>query len=195
LVRVQPGELLHHDSRLGEPRSTAASAHEVDGTGQGGHEQPEDPELEQHVRESASRRSAALELRCDDEDAPDDRNQADVEEGLDGDLVRPNNEAERVEQLGDDECEQNAVEDEHGDIDRTRPVMQLADKARSGPDEHKDAGGGEQKTDRRVEDDLERREASSEKLGQPGRAGLDHPETIRGVSAGIPVASLPSAPP
>ena len=53
---------------------------------------------------------AALELRRDDQDPPHDRDQADVEEGLDRDLVRAHDEAQRVEELADDQCQQDALD-------------------------------------------------------------------------------------
>src|SRR4051794_26418589 len=73
--------------------------HEVYGDSERGHEYPQQPEFKQRVPQRLARLRAPLELRSDDEDPPDDGDDADVEERLDGDLVRTHDEAKRVEQL------------------------------------------------------------------------------------------------
>ena len=72
---------------------------------------------------------APLELGRHDQNSPDDRDQPDVEEGLDCDLVRADDEAKRVEELADDQRQQNAVEHQYRDVDR---AIVMADAARRG---------------------------------------------------------------
>ena len=168
-----------------------------------GYQQAEDAELEQHIREGSTLRRAALELGRDDEDPPDDRDEADVEERLDGDLVRPHDEAQRVKEFADDQRKQNTVEHENSDVNRAAAVMQLADETRHGADEHEDSGDRQQKPDGGIEDDLEAAEPAAELLGQPrpvdagasGEIRLRHSRTIRGQcerSAELTVSDLES---
>lgn len=137
--------------RLGEysrmsPDAVCApsAADEEDRHREGEREEAEQAELEEEVgkRPPAGRRS--LELGRNDQHSPYDGDQADEQERLDSDFVRPQHEAKGVHKLGDDQRQQDPVEHRYGDVDgalsRRDPMRELVNRA----DEDEHGGGREQ---------------------------------------------------
>src|SRR4051812_43497869 len=104
--RKRPAAKAVADLRRG---CAAAAPDEEDGARERRAEQAEDAELEQDVRQRLALVAALLQLRGHDQDPPDDGDHADVEERLDRELVGAQDEAERVEQLADDQRQQDPV--------------------------------------------------------------------------------------
>ena len=83
---------------------------QVDRHAEGDHQEGEDAQLEEEVREHATILGKRLGFGGDDYDPSHHRNDPDKEEGLRGNLATVDDDPKRVEELGDDEQEEDPVE-------------------------------------------------------------------------------------
>src|SRR5215204_2432295 len=89
---------------------TLGSPGEVEGSGERYYESRQDPELEHQIQELLCA-DGLLRLCRHQQDAPDDGYQPDQEERLGDDLPLPDNDANGVQQLDEDEDQEHPVED------------------------------------------------------------------------------------
>ena len=129
----------------------------------------EQAELEEEVGERAPAGRRSLELGRDDQDSPHDGDQADEQERLDGDLVRPHHETKGVRELGDDQRQQDPVEHRHGDVDGALPGRDPMGELVNRADEHEHCGGSQQQADCRVQQHLEPNQPGEEPAPRPAR--------------------------
>jgi hypothetical protein len=154
---------------LGE--ACAVASDECERDGQVESEEAEEAELEKEVGECAPGCGRPFELCRDDEDAPHHCDESNDQERLDDDLVRAEDEAECVDELGDDQGEQNAVEYCHCRGDGAGSGGDSVCEFVHGSSQDEDRCGREQEADRGLKELLEADEPAEQEARPPRLCG------------------------